>query len=106
MASEERLKILEDSLVQDPDDVLTRYLLGMEYRALEKVEQAISHFNSVLERNPDYVPAHFMLAQCFEEEEEFEQAREAYELGITTATRTGDLKSAGEMQQALDMLDD
>lgn len=106
MAPQSRIDILEASLREQPDDTFTRYLLAMEYRSAGRIDDAIALLQTIIQADTNYVPAHFQLAQCFEQIERFDEARAAYELGIQIARQTGDRHAANEMQQALDMLDE
>lgn len=104
--SEERLQILQASLKENPNDVLTQYMLAMEYKGSNDMQAAIDLLNEIHKINEKYVPAYFLHAQCLEGMESYDAARKMYRLGIEIALKVGDNHAAREMRDALEMLDD
>src|SRR5690606_19521067 len=80
------------------------YGLGMEVRAVGRLEEALEIFRRVHSLDADYVPAYFMRAQVHEELGQVDDARAALELGVTKAEQAGDEHAASEMRSMLDTL--
>ena len=55
---------LRQSLKLDPELVEVRYYLATALAQLNKLEEAVAEFRTVVERKPDYVEAHYRLSQC------------------------------------------
>jgi tetratricopeptide (TPR) repeat protein len=98
------MEVLMKMLAQNPRDTFARYGLAMEYANTGNLEQAVIEFRALLENNPDYAAAYFHGGQALEKLGLVEKARQMYEKGIETTTRTGDQHTRSELQCALDML--
>jgi tetratricopeptide (TPR) repeat protein len=66
--------------------------------------KAEDYFHKLLEQNPDYVAGYIQYAQLKEKENKFEQAKVIYKRGIEAANKSGDKKSAKEMEDFLEDL--
>ncbi len=59
----DRIAMLTEVLAASPEDTFARYGLAMEYSKAGQIEQALTEFKTLIEKNPDYTPAYFMAAQ-------------------------------------------
>ena len=59
----DRIAMLKEILVGNPDDTFARYGLAMEYANSGQVETALAEFGVLLEKTPDYTAGYFMAAQ-------------------------------------------
>ncbi len=98
------MEILMNMVAQNPRDTFARYGLAMEYANSGNLKQAVAEYRALLENNPDYAAAYFHGGQALEKLGLVEEARQMYEKGIETTTRTGDQHTRSELQGALDML--
>jgi tetratricopeptide (TPR) repeat protein len=98
------MEILKKMLAENPRDSFARYGLAMEHVINGEMEQAIAEFRVLLEYNPDYAAAYFHGGQALEKLGRIEDAREMYQKGIESTSRSGDRHTQSEMQAALDML--
>jgi tetratricopeptide (TPR) repeat protein len=98
------MEILKNMLAENPRDSFARYGLAMEHVINGEMEQAIAEFRVLLEYNPDYAAAYFHGGQALEKLGRIEDAREMYQKGIESTSRSGDRHTQSEMQAALDML--
>lgn len=89
---------------QAPDDSRVRFMLAMEYSNSEKFAEAKQEFDSLINRDPNYVSAYFMAGRVCESVGDIAGARGYLEQGIETARQIGDRHAESEMQAALDML--
>ena len=99
-----RLEILKSLVSQNPRDTFSRYGLAMEYRNTGDLDAAIREFQSLINANPDYVPAYFHGGQTLEQAARADEARALYQSGIEAARRTGDAHARSELEAALGLL--
>ena len=103
--AESRIDQLKTILAQDPNNVLTRYALAMEYSGAGETDCAVGEFQCLIASNPDYANAYFMAAQALMRAERNEEAAKMLRDGITAAKRSGNRHAESEMQQMLDDLE-
>lgn len=99
-----RIEILQQMLTADPANHFARYGLAMEYAKGGDLQQAMSEFDTLLDKDPDYVAAYFHGGQTLEKLGNVEKARQLYERGIDAATRKGDTHTRSEIEAALSLL--
>jgi len=99
-----RLAFLEKSAADGSKDPFVWYALAMEYRTLERPDDAVATFTKLRASNPDYVPAYLMCGQVLIAQGKKDDAREWLEAGIAAARKKGDGHAAGELQDALSTL--
>jgi Tfp pilus assembly protein PilF len=100
----DRTTTLEEILAQDPNNILARYGLAMEYANSGQTDRALETFRALLSSNPDYPAAYFMSAQTLVKANRVEEARKMLVDGIAAAERKRDSHAASEMQGMLDEL--
>jgi len=83
-------------------DAFAWYGLAMEYRREARLADAAATFQSLRERQPDYLPQYLMAGQLLLELERKTEAEEWLRAGIELAGRVGDGKALGELQEALE----
>lgn len=101
----DRTAILSEILTANPEDSFARYGLAMEYSKAGQIEQALTEFKTLIEKNPDYTPAYFMAAQTLATAGRTPEAVARLKTGIESALRSGNRHAASEMQAMLDELD-
>jgi len=99
-----RMEILLSMVAKNPQDSFARYGLAMEYANTGDLERAVAEYRTLIGFNADYAAAYFHGGQALEKLGRMDEARDIYEKGIETATRTGDQHTRSELQAALDML--
>lgn len=92
--------------VNKPDDAFLQYAIALEHVALQDMQAAENIFQSLLSLQPNYLPTYYKYGQLLETVEKTEQARHIYEQGIALALKLNDNKTARELQQAIDLLED
>ncbi|MGN6369765.1 MAG: tetratricopeptide repeat protein [Phycisphaerae bacterium] len=100
-----RLEQLLELLKAEPGDSFLRYGVAMEYAKAGEFEKALTEFNELLRRAPEYVAGYFMAGRTCEQKGDVEEAKRFYREGIVVARRVGDEHAAGEISQALMMLE-
>lgn len=99
-----RREKLEAMLAESPDDSFLEYALAMQCAAEGDVPVAVRRMDTLLERDPQYVPAYFQLAQIVAGQGEADRARQLLVRGIEAARRAGDDHAEGEMRGFLEQL--
>jgi tetratricopeptide (TPR) repeat protein len=105
MADESRVAALKEILSHQPNDAFARYALGLEYSGGGDTEEALSHFNLLLQAHPDYTNGYFMAAQTLSRAERKGEAKDMLLHGIECARRTRNQHALAEMEALLDELD-
>jgi tetratricopeptide (TPR) repeat protein len=99
-----RLEMLEKLVASGQADSFGRYALGMEYRKLDRNEEALAAFVDLKERDPDYLPTYQMAAKLLVELDRPADARPWLEAGLELARRLGKEKTVSELVEALEEL--
>lgn len=102
MSEISRLDQLLEMVEQEPDDDFCRYGLALEYRKLERYEEALQHFIELKKRHPDYAVAYFMAGQMLTDLDRLDEARQWLREGILAAERIGDGHAQVEMIEYLE----
>jgi len=96
-----RLAFLEQHCASPGADSFAFYGLGMEYRKEGRIDDAISTFGRLKEKDPDYVPMYLMAGQALIDAGRSAEARAWLEAGVAVATRKHDSHALGELESAL-----
>jgi len=100
-----RLAFLEKTTADGSTDPLAWYGLAMEYRKLQRWDEALQTFSALRARKPDYVAMYLMCGQMLDEAGRKDEARDWLEIGLRTAREKGDTHAASEIESALSLLD-
>ncbi len=101
-----RIDAIKKILDQSPNDPFPRYGLAMEYKNAGRHDEARVEFEELERRHPDYVPQYLMHANLLQTMKRAGDARGVLERGIAAAQKKRDAHALGEMQAALDALDE
>jgi predicted Zn-dependent protease len=104
--SSKRLAFLEKLTASGSEDPLAWYGLALEYRNLERWDEALQTFTTLRTRKPEYVPMYLMCGQMLEKIGRKDDARDWLEAGVAVAQKSGDTHALGEIQAALEALAD
>ncbi len=96
-----RRQMLEEFVAKKPDDAFSRYGLAMECMNTGDSLNAEVHFQELLGRNADYVPAYLMYAQMLVRESRESEAKKILTTGIIEAAKKGDGHASSEMEGLL-----
>ena len=100
----DKIAALSEILAADPANAFARYGLAMEHTAQGNTDLALTEFTTLIQHNPDYVPAYQMSAQTLAKLGRTEEAITRLKEGLSAAQRTNNAHAAGEMQALLDDL--
>jgi predicted Zn-dependent protease len=100
----DRIALLSQVVEQNPDDAFARYGLAMAHLSEGRTDAALAEFDTLIQHNPDYVPAYQMSAQTLAKFGRSDEAVQRLRHGIAMAIRHGNAHAASEMQALLDDL--
>jgi predicted Zn-dependent protease len=101
-----RLEQLLVMLQEDPNDSFVRYAVAVEYAAAGNNTEAIARIEALIADQPDYLGAYYKLGQLLEANDNAERALEVYRLGAELAKRQNNVKTLGELNTAILLLED
>ena len=90
----------------DPTDSFTRYAIGLEFAKMENFSEAIRVLEDLRERDPEYVPTYYMLAGYYRHTGDNNSAKLIYSEGMAVAKKGNDRHAFGELQSALEEIED
>jgi Tfp pilus assembly protein PilF len=93
-------------LKSEPADSFLNYALALEYAKANNTLKAIELINAVLEKDRNYLGAYYQLGKLYEQTGNADQAIFIYKTGISIALQQKNNKAAGELNEALWMLED
>jgi hypothetical protein len=96
-----RRQLLEEFLAKKPEDAFSRYGLALECSNTGDVQAADTHFRTLNDHHPDYIPAYLMYAQMLARESRSGDARQVLAKGISEAAKKGDEHARSEMESLL-----
>jgi len=99
-----RREMLEQFLVQKPEDAFARYGLALECLKQGDDQAASDHFRKLLETHPAYVAGYFQFGQLLARIGKIEEAKKLLSDGVVVAQKAGDMHARDEMQAALTLL--
>lgn len=91
---------------QKPADAFIKFAIAQEYVGMQHEEEAAGVFNLLLKDFPQYLPTYYQLGKLFERKEDLPAAVVIYRRGIIVAKAANDLKTAGELSEALMLIED
>jgi predicted Zn-dependent protease len=100
----DRIAMLSEILIANPEDSFARYGLAMEYSKAGEIDRAVEEFKTLIEKNPDYTPAYFMAAQTLAGASRVDEAKRMLVDGVSSARRTGNTHAQSEMTAMLEEL--
>lgn len=104
MTEKSRKQKLLAFLEADPADSFSRYALGLEHLAEGEPGAALGAFEEVRSRDPRYVAVYYQLGKTLQALGRLEEARSAFQEGLTVASAAKDWHTHDELQAALDEL--
>ena len=94
----DKLAALNEILQLDPANAFARYGLAMEHLSQGNITVALTEFTTLIEHNPDYVPAFQMSAQTLAKLGRTQEALDRIEAGLAAASCTGNDHARSEME--------
>jgi predicted Zn-dependent protease len=104
-AEKTRRELLEEMVRKQPNDTFARYGLAMEL-AKSEPEAAWGQFSHLLEHQPEYAPTYYQAGAFLVKHGRLEEARSVLQKGLDVTRQQGNRHAHGELQAALDDLND
>ena len=95
-------KMLQDN----PDDCFLNYASALEYAKEGNIYIAIEIMEKLITQDENYLATYYQLGKLYEQESQIEKALVVYKKGIVIAKQKEDIKTIGELEEALMILDD
>ena len=99
--AESRISLFRKMLESEPQNTPVRFGLANELLKLERWEEAITELSLYLSQADDQGAAFGKMAQALEKTGRYDEARKAYEQGISAARRHGHPGMAQEFEASL-----
>jgi len=104
--SQNRINMINGMLKQNPDDSFLNYAAALEHKKMGDIDKSIKLMEKLLKNDPDYLGAYYQLGKFYEEKGKAEKAISIYKSGKKIAQKTNDVKTLGELSEALMIIDD
>lgn len=99
MGNLERLSLLREYCIDEPENPFNFYALALEIRAFNPTE-AEELFDLLLRLHPSYLPVYYPAAHFFFELDQLDKAKEIFQNGIALARIQKEEKTLRELQNA------
>ena len=99
-----RIDLLKEFLRETPDDSFSRYALALEYVKLNQLDDARREFETVRDKDPDYLATYYQLGQLYTRLGLRHDAEKTFRTGITVAVKLRDAHTQSELEAALEGL--
>jgi tetratricopeptide (TPR) repeat protein len=97
----ERVKNLEQWILEDPTEPFNKYALAMELNGKDPQRVGLL-FQELLTQHADYLPTYYIAASFFLDQGDQPKAIQALETGILIAKKQNNLKTEKELASFLD----
>ncbi len=101
-----RLDQLQQMLTEEPGDSFLQYAVAVEYAVAGNISEAISRIETLIADKPDYLGAYYKLGQLHEQVGATEKAIDVYRRGAEVAKKQNNVKTLGELNTAILLLED
>jgi tetratricopeptide (TPR) repeat protein len=96
-----RLEQLAQIVSANPENVLARYGLAMEYAQQRDYTRALENFRTLMAASPNYVAAYYQAGKVLQNLGDEAQARAVLQQGIEASVRANDVHARSEMEALL-----
>jgi len=101
-----RLQMLLEMERKNPDDAFLKFSIAQEFVSMNNDDDALKYYLVVIEKYPQYVPVYYQLGHLYERRNDLAVAVGVYKKGMLVAKAANDTKTAGELKEALMLLED
>lgn len=91
-------------LQTNPNDSFLKYAAALEYEKEKNHSKAISTIRDLLSKDENYLGAYYKLGKLLEIQNDPEEAINVYREGLAIAKKKSDMKTEGELSEALMLL--
>jgi len=101
-----RLQFINQMHEKNPKDSYLAFAAAVEHQQAGNRKRAINIIENLIINDPEYTDAYFKLGKMYENDKKLKKAIQTYHAGKIVATKNKDLKSLGEITEALMFLDE
>lgn len=102
----DRIAKIKEMLASGGEDAFLEHALALEYIKIGNDEEATLLFNTLLNRQPDYIGSYYHLGKLLERKGDFKGALIIYENGMKEARKQNDNHTYNELQAAYEDAED
>lgn len=100
-----RLEGLLKLYEKEPDEPFISYGIALEYISLKEFQKAEEFLSQTIEKDPGYTAAYMQYALLKTDLNKTDEAKQLFKKGIEAAYKSGDKRSAKEMEDFLEDLE-
>ena len=100
------MELIEEMLEKNPDDTFLNYAAALEYKKDEEIDKAIAMFRRIIDKDPENLPTYYQLGKILKKKNKTQEAIDFYKKGRELAKKKNDVKTLGELSEALLILDE
>jgi tetratricopeptide (TPR) repeat protein len=96
----DRLKLLENMLIESPEDAFLLFALAKEHEKLGDINLALDTYKNLQTINPEYVGLYYHFGKLLEKKEQIEEAVSIFDQGILVAKKQNNQHAWSELAAA------
>jgi tetratricopeptide (TPR) repeat protein len=101
-----RVELLQQMLKENPSDPFLNYAQALEQIKEGKADEAEKVLKKILTADESYLAAYYQLGKLYEQKQNMEDAISVYKKGIEKAMEKKDMRTLGELEEALMIIDE
>ena len=101
-----RIEAIKEMLKNDPSDSFLIYALALEYEKANQLNKAVLILEELKSTQPNYLPTYYKLGKLYELLLNNVAAVAVYKLGLVVAKAQSEIKTLGELNEAIMNLED
>lgn len=101
-----RVDLLQNMLKEDPNDLFLNYAIALERIKEEAYDEAKEMLIKVLQMDSSYLPAYYQLGKLYEASGNINEAINSYKKGLVIAKENKDIRTQGEIEEALMIIEE
>jgi tetratricopeptide (TPR) repeat protein len=102
----DRIKMLQEYIQDDPSDTFSRYALALEYAKIGEASKAIEYLKQLRIIDSEYLALYYQLGKLLQQIGLLDAAVEVFKAGIVVAQKQQNRHTESELRGALLLLTD
>jgi tetratricopeptide (TPR) repeat protein len=101
----DKISTLKQYLRENPNDSFSKFALALEFWKQDQPEKARKFFESIRQKDPEYLGVYYHLGKLYEELGDFKKARVIYDEGIELARNQQETRTLSELIEAKSIIE-